>query len=156
MQWLLQSYLSGHASTFSPWIAKGLPNIKYWIRNLWRMLRLCRKSLPAKQSFFETGVIGMSFLRSWQRLILGLVFLALIGMQLIESTHHHVSKAGGEACAVCQFVSHQPLNTPPPIAINLTFVLLILFILTYCQEDFRLSDSNYVSYFSRAPPPLCA
>lgn len=84
--------------------------------------------------------------------ILSCVFFALLGIQIIESTHHHESTALEDACAVCQIVAHTPLDLAPPAATLIATVLLLLFLLTSRQEKSQFARAYYASYHSRAPP----
>lgn len=92
-------------------------------------------------------------LRYW---ILGGVFFALLGLQLIESTHHHETAAIEAACPVCQVVAHTPLDVSPPSAALIAAVLLILFYLPSKQQATLIACAYYASYHSRAPPRLTA
>jgi len=88
----------------------------------------------------------------WQGWILGCMFLAFVGIQMVESTHHHESEALQEACAICQMVAHQPLDLSPPTIASMVVVLFLVFIIASPQETFQITDSRYTSYASRAPP----
>jgi hypothetical protein len=92
-------------------------------------------------------------LRYW---ILASVIFALLGIQLIESTHHHESAAIHDACAVCQIVAHTPLDLAPPLATLLATVLFLLFSLPDKQKKFQFARAYYASYHSRAPPRFTA
>jgi hypothetical protein len=88
----------------------------------------------------------------WRRWILAWVFFTLVGIQVIESSHHHDSVALEDACAVCQFVAHHPLNKLPPVAASIVAVLFLLFIITGRQQTLRITKPRCTSYHSRAPP----
>ena len=92
-------------------------------------------------------------LRYW---ILGGVFFALLGLQLIESTHHHETAAIEAACPVCQVVAHTPLDVSPPTAVLIVAVLLVLFYLPSQQKTTQIASAYYASYHSRAPPRFTA
>jgi hypothetical protein len=92
-------------------------------------------------------------LRYW---ILGSLFVALLGIQLVESTHHHESAAIEEACPICQVVAHTPLDLAPPAAALIATVILLLFHLCSKQKTSQVACTYYVSYHSRAPPLLTA
>jgi hypothetical protein len=92
-------------------------------------------------------------LRYW---ILGGVFFALLGLQLIESTHHHETAAIEAACAVCQVVAHTPLDVALPTTALIVSVLLFLFYLPSKQKTTFISSACYASYHSRAPPRFTA
>ena len=92
-------------------------------------------------------------LRYW---ILGGVFFALLGLQIIESTHHHESAAIEEACPVCQAVAHLPLDVAPPAAALIVSILLFLFSLPSKQKTILYAYAYYASYHSRAPPRFTA
>ena len=92
-------------------------------------------------------------LRCW---ILASVIFALVGLQLVESTHHHESAAIEEACPVCQVVAHTPLDLTPPAAVLIATVLLLLFYLCSSQKTSQFACTYYASYHSRAPPLLTA
>ena len=94
----------------------------------------------------------MNLPRTWRKWILGWVFLALIGIQIIESTHHHESEAAEDACVVCQFVAHLPLNIPQPAIATMGLVLVLLYILSRQQLAPRVADSQLAFYSPRAPP----
>jgi hypothetical protein len=96
----------------------------------------------------------MNIPRTWRKWILGWVFFALIGIQISESTHHHESAALQNACVVCQLVTHQQLDVPPPIDVPMAAVLLLLFTVLYSRHVLLIADTDYVSYSSRAPPYL--
>lgn len=92
-------------------------------------------------------------LRYW---ILGGVFFALLGLQVIESTHHHETSAIEAACPVCQVVAHTPLDVAPPAAALISEVLLFLFYLPGQQKTTLIVSAYYESYRSRAPPRFTA
>lgn len=92
-------------------------------------------------------------LRYW---ILGGVFFALLGIQIIESTHHHESAALEEACQVCQVAAHLPLDLAPPAAALISAVLLLLFALPRRQQAIHLGRTYHAAYHSRAPPLFSA
>jgi len=89
---------------------------------------------------------------TWRNWILALLMLCFIGVQIIESSHDHLSQAAQNACPVCQLVAHQPLNTPPAVTLALAVVISLLIILPYRRRTFRLAESRHITYFSRAPP----
>ena len=88
-------------------------------------------------------------LRDW---ILGSVLFALLGLQLIESTHHHETAAIEAECAVCQVVAHTPLDLSPPAVLLSVVVLLVLFYLPSQQKSALIASAYYPSFRSRAPP----
>ena len=92
-------------------------------------------------------------LRFW---ILASVIFALLGIQLIESTHHHESAAIHDACAVCQIVAHTPLDLGSLIAALIATVLVLLFSLPGKQNKSQIARACYASYYSRAPPRFTA
>jgi hypothetical protein len=92
-------------------------------------------------------------LRYW---ILGGVFFALLGLQLIESTHHHETAAIEAACPVCQVVAHTPLDVAAPVAALIVSMLLFLFYLPSQQKTTLVASAYYASYHSRAPPRFTA
>lgn len=94
--------------------------------------------------------------RSWRLWILGWVFVALLGIQLIESTHHHDSAALEAACAVCQVAAHHALDVPPPPTAPLVAVLFFLFLIVISRQPLRVGKAPRASYYSRAPPYLAA
>jgi Protein of unknown function (DUF2946) len=94
--------------------------------------------------------------RAWRRWLLGWVFLAFVGIQIIESTHHHESAADEEKCAVCQVAAHLPFDLVPPAAAPMAVVLFLLFVLTTWRPIFRIAKARCASYHSRAPPRLAA
>ncbi len=98
----------------------------------------------------------MKLSRSLRYWILGSVIVALLGVQLVESTHHHESAAIEEACPVCQVVAHTPLDLVPPAAAQIATVLLLLFHLCSKQKISQVACTYYTSYHSRAPPLLTA
>jgi hypothetical protein len=93
------------------------------------------------------------YFRCW---ILGSVFIALLGIQLVESTHHHESAAIGDSCPVCQVVAHTPLDLMSPAANLIATALLLLFHLCNKQKTFPVSCTYFNSYYSRAPPQFTA
>lgn len=94
----------------------------------------------------------MKLSRTFRFWILGCVFFALLGIQIIESTHHHESAAIEDACSVCQIVAHTPLDLAPPVAALIATVLLLLFSLPSKQKKTQITCTYYASYHSRAPP----
>ena len=94
----------------------------------------------------------MKPLRAWHLWILGWVLCAVLGLQLIESSHHHDSVALQEACALCQVAAHQPLDTAPPLVSLVAAVLFLLFILLRDRLIFLVGQSRPAPYHSRAPP----
>lgn len=90
--------------------------------------------------------------RTWHLWILGWVFCAVLGLQLIESSHHHDSLALQEACALCQVAAHQPLDTAPPSLPPVAAVLFLLFILPGARLFFLHGPNRTCAYHSRAPP----
>jgi len=90
--------------------------------------------------------------RNWRPWILGWVFVALLGLQVIKSSHHHESAALEEACAVCQLVANNPLDVGPPAAAPLTVVLLFVLLLVHRHETVRLPKARCASYSPQAPP----
>jgi hypothetical protein len=87
---------------------------------------------------------------------MGWVFVALLGIQIIESTHHHESSALEERCVVCQAVAHHPLDVAPPTAAPMVAVLFFLLYLPLGQYAFLVVKVNCTSYYSRAPPNYSA
>lgn len=94
----------------------------------------------------------MKLPRTWRRWILGWVIVAFLGIQIIESTHHHDSAASEEACAVCQTLAHHPLDIAPPVAPPMAAVLFLLFFISTWQPVPRIAKAFCASYQSRAPP----
>lgn len=94
----------------------------------------------------------MKPLRTWHLWILGWVLSAVLGLQLIESSHHHDSLARQEACALCQVAAHQPLDTASPSLPPVVAVLFLLFILPGVRPLFLLGPRRSCAYRSRAPP----
>lgn len=94
----------------------------------------------------------MKLPRTWRRWILGWVIVAFLGIQIIESTHHHDSTASEEACAVCQVLAHHPLDIAPPAVAAIAAALFLLFVLHLWQPAFRIAKALCASYHSRAPP----
>jgi hypothetical protein len=90
----------------------------------------------------------------WRNWVLGCVFVALIGIQLIESTHHHESEAQADDCPVCQLVVHQALDIPLPAVVQIATLLLVLFVLACACNESQITESRYNTYSSRAPPFL--
>lgn len=96
----------------------------------------------------------MNLSRSWRNWILGWVFVALIGIQIIESTHHHESEAQADDCPVCQLVVHQQLDVPQPPVVLVATVLIFLFDLSCRRHPLQIANPRYASYSTRAPPFL--
>jgi hypothetical protein len=94
----------------------------------------------------------MMLARTWRGWILGCVLLAVIGIQIIESTHHHESTALQDKCAVCQFAAHQPIDLLPAIPTPMAAALILLFILPYRWHAAALAEPDCICYDSRAPP----
>jgi hypothetical protein len=94
----------------------------------------------------------MNLPRTWRRWILGWVIVAFLGIQIIESTHHHDSAASEEACAVCQTLAHHPLDIATPVAPPIGAVLFLLFFISNWQPAPRIAKALCASYHSRAPP----
>ena len=88
-------------------------------------------------------------LRRW---LLGWVFFAILGLQLIESAHHHESAARQEACVLCQAVAHYPFDLAPPEVALAAAVLFLLFTLPYRQSSCLVVAASHAAYRSRAPP----
>ncbi len=89
---------------------------------------------------------------AWRYWILGWLFLAFLGIQVIESTHHHESAAEEDACAVCVVAAHVPFNLTPPAAAPLAAALFLLFVLPHRQLAFRFAKARCAFYDSQAPP----
>jgi hypothetical protein len=94
----------------------------------------------------------MKISRTWRIWILGWVFITLLGIQIIESSHHHESSALEQACAVCQFMAHHPLDVTPPAAVLIAVALVLLLTLPRWRQTFLIAKAPCASYFSRAPP----
>ena len=94
----------------------------------------------------------MNLARTWRNWILGWVFLALVGIQVIESSHIHKSAALEDACPVCHVMAHQQLDVAPPPPVPMAAVLFLLFILSHRRQILRIAESHCASYYSRAPP----
>jgi hypothetical protein len=94
--------------------------------------------------------------RTLRRWILGWVIVAFLGIQIIESTHHHETAAAEAACAICQAIAHHPLDLPAPVAVLAATVLFLLFFLSPRQPEFRFAEAFRASYHSRAPPSHAA
>jgi hypothetical protein len=90
--------------------------------------------------------------RTLRRWILGWVIIAFLGIQAIESTHHHESAASEETCSVCQVLAHHPLDLALPVAAPVAAVLFLLFFLSQWQPVFRIPSARCASYHPRAPP----
>ena len=88
--------------------------------------------------------------------ILGWLLLAFVGIQVIESTHHHGSAAEENACAVCVVAAHVPFNLAPPAAAPLAAALFLLFVLPLRQPAFRFAKARCAFYDSQAPPTRTA
>ncbi len=87
-----------------------------------------------------------------RRWILGWAIIALLGLQIIESSHHHTSAALDEACSLCQVAAHQLLDLAPPAISSLLAVLILLFIRPRWRLTLRVASTRRTSYHSRAPP----
>ncbi|OIQ88230.1 hypothetical protein GALL_298820 [mine drainage metagenome] len=98
----------------------------------------------------------MTLARTWRGWILGWALLTVVGIQIIESTHHHESKLLQNKCAVCQFVAHQPIDLLPAIAAPMAATLLLLFVLPYRRHAVPFAEPDCTGYDSRAPPCLTA
>jgi hypothetical protein len=94
----------------------------------------------------------INFSRFWRYWILGLTLLALISIQIIESTHHHETADQLNDCAVCQFVMHQQIDEHSPVDAPLGPVLFFLYIILSFKYVFRVVDAGFTPYDSRAPP----
>ena len=90
----------------------------------------------------------------WRNRILILLMLCIIGIQIIESSHDHLSQAAQESCPVCQVIAHQPLDTLPSATIALALVTPLLIILPFRRKPAQLVESFHTPYLSRAPPAL--
>lgn len=64
----------------------------------------------------------------WVLWLVALVFLCLVGLRLVESTHLHLTDALERDCPVCQMGGQPALDAPPPLP---TAALALLF-LCYC------------------------
>jgi Protein of unknown function (DUF2946) len=90
--------------------------------------------------------------RTLRRWILGWMIVAFLGIQAIESTHHHESAASEEACSVCQVLAHHPLDLALPVAAPVAALIILLFFISPWQPAFRIAKARWASYHSRAPP----
>lgn len=94
----------------------------------------------------------MNISRTGRIWILWWVLIALLGIQIIESSHHHESSALEQACAVCQFVAHHPLDLSPPTIALTAAILVLLLTLLHWRQAFLIAKAPCAAYFSRAPP----
>ena len=92
----------------------------------------------------------------WRKWLLIVLMISVISIQIIESSHDHLSQAAQESCPVCQIIAHQPVDTGPTALIKLALVLPVLVILPFRRKTTRLVETFFRSYFSRAPPSLFA
>lgn len=88
----------------------------------------------------------------WRKWLLILLMVSVIGIQLIESSHDHLTHAAQEACPVCQVAVHQPLDMSPTAVVSPALILPLLVILPFRRKVSRLVESFFRPYFSRAPP----
>ncbi len=84
------------------------------------------------------------------------MFLAFLGIQVIESSHHHESTKLQEACAICQVAAHHPFGVVPAAITPMAKVLFLLFILLLRRQTFWIVQAHCASYYSRAPPNSAA
>ncbi len=94
----------------------------------------------------------MKLPRALRRWVLGCMIVAFLGIQAIESTHHHESVASEEACSVCQLLAHHPLDLAVPVAAAVAVLIILLFFLSQWQPAFRIAKARCASYHPRAPP----
>ena len=97
-----------------------------------------------------------SLARTWRFWILGWVFLAFLGIQAIESTHHHESAADEDACPICQVMLHQAMDLATPSVAPLAVALFILFIVPQRRRLFRIAKFHSAAYHAQAPPSRSA
>lgn len=98
----------------------------------------------------------MKLPRAWRPWVLAWVMIAFLGIQLIESTHHHESAALEDACTICQVAAQYPLDAAPPLASPLATVLFLLYILPVRRRTFAFVQPCLASFYSRAPPTRAA
>ena len=94
----------------------------------------------------------MNRIQKWRLLILSLACFALLGLQIIEATHHHDTAAPENACGICQLAAHQVLDLTLPGAALAPPTLLLLFVLPVLILRCRAVPAPRLAYDSRAPP----